>query len=115
MSRPSDDVPDPLTQASAAVRTEFDRAWAEVRRTLQPVIDWANSPQGRAAFDRSRADTPAVRATCTCFCGVVHPSRMSCTSTPVVSERLYQSPTLGDVWVPVCAACVDARNRAASG
>jgi hypothetical protein len=95
-------------QMAAAIPAVQATARAMVQ-ILQPLVDWANTPEGRAqlAFREAFYDALDAIPDCHCLCQLAHPSRpgVCLGQHSAVTERLIQSPTLGDVWVPLCAPC----------
>ena len=83
-------------------------------RALQPLIEFANSPQGQALIAAHEARTKAGlydAEACHCLCQHNHPGRTTCLGEmPPRDVRTvhYRTPELGPVDVPMCPPCAEA-------
>ena len=89
-----------------AVSAYLDRLGPQVR-SLAALTD---DPQVRAAVV-AREFGKALREyrPCHCLCGHVHPEAKDVCTMDAVTARRYDSPALGPVDVPLCAACAAAQ------
>lgn len=130
--QPQDEAVQMAAQSVAASMRQVRETWAKfaeqmipvmqrLAREMQPLVEVANSPEGRALIALHEAGLlPARTEHCHCLCGVNHPGVHPCWG-PVPPTRLQrvavQSPTLGEVQVSMCPACADLaltdRNREA--
>lgn len=124
--------------SSAEAREQFERRTAELgrqmktaieafgkaftpviqqhMRALKPLIEWANSPEGKAAITAYYAEHgiyPRVREVqgCNCFCTHNHPGEQVCLGEVDAAEVRtvrYGSDVTGPVDVPMCPPCADA-------
>jgi hypothetical protein len=120
--------------SSAEAQAEFERRTADLGRTtraaakamtkaltpairqcytaVQPLLDWANSPEGRAAL--AAYETAGQLAACHCLCSHNHPDRALCLGEAPTSELTvirYRTPDLGPQDVPMCPPCANATIR----
>ncbi|GAA3027372.1 hypothetical protein [Streptosporangium longisporum] len=89
------------------------RAFAE-SPGWQQLIDWANSPEGRAYIEATqRGEIEPGPPACHCLCGATHRDRMGICEHDAVDEIERVSATVGRVSIPVCGPCRDAQLAAA--
>ena len=118
----------PFTSVEA--RQEFERRTAELGRqvqttaealttaftpivqrcfaTVQPLLDWANSPEGRAVL--ATYETHSQLTACHCLCGHNHPGRPLCLGEVPAGELAtvtYRTREHGAQDVTMCRPCAD--------
>lgn len=82
----------------------------------QALAEFADSPEGRALIAAAeRGETEPEPDPCHCFCGVVHGDRMGVCDGAAVTTLPYRSTSVGDVDVPACGPCWDAKLQVANG
>lgn len=120
--RPQDDSVHLAVERAAAAIRQMRESWmqaaeqmnAMVRRlalSLQPLVEIANSPEGRALVALHEAGLLPARAEhCRCLCGIAHPGEHPCWGAvpPKQMRRVpIRSETLGEVRVSMCPACAE--------
>ena len=100
--------------AAAAMAAAFRPAIQQTIHAMQPLIEFANSPQGQALIAAHEARIAAGlydTETCHCLCQHNHPDRTTCLGEiPSRDVRTihYRTPELGPVDVPMCPPCAEA-------
>ncbi|GAA2990586.1 hypothetical protein GCM10017559_08280 [Streptosporangium longisporum] len=76
----------------------------------QQLIDWANSPAGRAYIEAAeRGELEPAPPPCNCLCVAVHRDWENICEHDAVDELVRVSPSVGRVQIPVCGPCRDAQ------
>lgn len=101
-----------FTEVAGEVVAVYKRQWRWIVEACKPLLEWADSPEGRAVMARmevaayARGQLPR-ELDCRCFCGVNHPGTWPCDGSALESEIV--TLRFGDHDVPICPPCADAR------